>query len=353
MNRDRLIDMVRSAASRLRPWALMTSVLFGIGTPLVPGQERFEFEHPAMGVQFRFVIYAESQKVADQAFRWAANRATELDEIFSDYKSDSEAMRLVRGAVGCPIEISQDLWTLMRTSDRIRRESEGAFDITAGRLTHLWRLARKRHRLPTDSEIQDALQNVGNDGFELIEPLRIILNSEQLRLDFGGIAKGYAADQCLAIFRDLGIESALVAASGDLALGAPPPGESGWRVGIAALDGKQISERSICLAQCGVSTSSDSLQALEYEGVRYSHIVDPRSGQAVTLHSSVTVVTDCATHADAWATALSVLAPERGIQLAEQRGNLQAMIVSEIDKGHPAIAIQTSGFAAIVEGRQP
>ncbi len=310
--------------------------------------KRFESSIPAMGVQFRFVVYVRDEADAIAAFQLASEKVAALENIFSDYKSTSEAMQLVQGATNQAAPVSSDLWTLMRTSQQFCQQTDGAFDITVGPVTHLWRLARKRHRLPDEAELRAALSAVGGDGFKMIEPSSVVIKNDNMRLDFGGIAKGYVADECLAVFRKLGIESALIDASGDIALGAPPPGEIGWIVAVEDLDHADQVVRKLRLSNCGVATSSDARQSLEKNGVRHSHIVDPRTGQAVTLRCSVTVVADNATTADAWATALSVLGPERGIELAETHRNIQCLIVAKVDSSKPAKSFETLGFKASV-----
>jgi thiamine biosynthesis lipoprotein len=166
-----------------------------------------------------------------------------------------------------------------------------------------------------------------------------------MRLDFGGIAKGYAADECLRIFRALGMASALVDASGDIALGAPPPGTRGWVVAVAELNDPDKVGRSLLLSECGVATSSDARQALVLNGVRYSHIIDPRTGWALTTHCSVTVVAKTAALADGWASALSVLGGERGTRLADQRGDIQALVVSQPNAHASPQEFTTRGFS--------
>ena len=123
-------------------------------------------------------------------------------------------------------------------------------------------------------------------------------------LDLGGIAQGWAADDCLKILHQLGVDIALVDAGGDIALGAAPPGEKGWAIEIPALnEGK----KTLFLQNCGITTSGATYRFLELDGKRYSHIIDPRTGMALTHHTLVTVMAPNATTADAWATAISVL----------------------------------------------
>jgi thiamine biosynthesis lipoprotein len=312
---------------------------------------RFERETAAMGVQFRFVAYCESLEQAERVFEAAEQRLAELEGIFSDYRRDSEAMRLVESSIGQPVEVSAELWNLLRRSLDITRASEGSFDVTVGPITHLWRLARKRQRLPEPTDLARALSAVGSNGLELREPNRVVIKRPGMRLDFGAIAKGYAADECLAIFLGHGVESALVDASGDIALGAAPPGSGGWRVGVADLASRGGIAQTLLVSNCGVATSSDAKQALVENGRRHSHIVDPRTGEAVFGRSSVTVIARDATDADGWASALSVLGSQRGVELAEPRADLEALIVVQSSEDTPPNTDQTSGFARFLEAR--
>jgi len=151
-----------------------------------------------------------------------------------------------------------------------------------------------------------------------------------MRLDLGGIAKGYAADQALAILKGRGFARALVAASGDIAAGDPPPGQRGWRVSIASMDTRtNETVRSVVLHNAGISTSGDTEQFTEIDGVRYSHIVDPRIGVGLTNRIQVTIIARNATTTDALATGVSVLGASRGLALADALPRTAAIIVTK------------------------
>src|SRR5437667_11520757 len=141
-----------------------------------------------------------------------------------------------------------------------------------------------------------------------------------MQLDLGGIGKGYAADAALAVLKRHGIHSALVAAGGDIAVSSAPPGQPGWRIAIAPLEPHLGAERgpeiqNLLLCNAAVSTSGDAAQHVEDGGIRYSHIIDPNTGLALTGRSSVTVVARNCTASDGLATAVSVLGPARGLEL--------------------------------------
>jgi thiamine biosynthesis lipoprotein len=178
-------------------------------------------------------------------------------------------------------------------------QTDGAFDITAGPLTRLWRQARSQKRLPDSDQLRDALRRTGYRKLEISPDgrhVRCVIAGMQL--DSGGIAKGYAADEALKAIAQAGISSALVALSGDIAMSGPPPGREGWNV--------RVQDSTLSLRHAAVSTSGDEYQFVELDGVRYSHIIDPRTGTPVRNRLSVSVVADTGIEADAPATALSV-----------------------------------------------
>ena len=211
----------------------------------------------------------------------------------------------------------------------LAEETGGAFDVTLGPVIRLWRDARKQKRLPDPAALAEARGRCGFRNLVLDAAARTVsLKMPGMLLDLGGIAKGYAADEALRVLRDHGIRSALVAASGDLAIGDPPPGKTGWRVGIDSLNAPESKfTRVLELRNAAVSTSGDTEQFLEIGGVRYSHIIDPATGMGLTDRIAVTVVAEKGIDADGLATAVSVLGMQRGLEFVEQRTPAAVMIV--------------------------
>lgn len=258
-----------------------------------------------MGTLFRITLYADSRPKARTAAVAAFARVKQLDEILSDYKPDSELSKLTGHHTGEWIAVSAEMFYLLNSSMILARDTGGAFDVTAGPLIRLWREARKSHAVPTASAIEMARSQSGYQSLELDPRRRAVrMNVAGMKLDLGAIAKGYAAEEALRILRQNGLPRALVAASGDLAVGDPPPAARGWRIAIEpSIEGRKV----LPLRNCGVSTSGDANQYVEIEGIRYSHIIDARSGQALKSSRGVTVVSKHAMDADALATAACIL----------------------------------------------
>jgi thiamine biosynthesis lipoprotein len=236
---------------------------------------RYEERRVAMGVQARIVLYADSRARADDAFTGAFARIERLENALSDYRPTSELSRLSESAGGKPREVSADLYAAIERSIEFARSSGGAFDPAVGPLVQLWRQARTDGKPPEAKAIQAALPLSRWEKIELDPAKKTVRLAEAgMRLDLGAIGKGIACDEALAMLRSKGCPSALVEIGGDLSVGDPPPGEKGWTVAAGP--------RTIQVARQSVSTSGDASQRLELDGVRYSHVVDPRTGMGVT-----------------------------------------------------------------------
>lgn len=310
--------------------------------------ERFEFRETHMGSEFKLLIYCTDRELASSAARSAFARIAFLDATLSDYKPDSELMRLSDQAGGPPVPVSPELFEVLARARTLSERTDGAFDPTINPVVKLWRRARRNRELPRPSQLKEALERVGWRDLELDAEARTVrLARPGMRLDVGGIAKGYASDAALEVLREAGISRALVAGAGDIVAGEPPPGRSGWIVGIASLDAEQGATRFLALRCQAVSTSGDTERFVEIDGVRYSHIVDPRTGLGLTDRSSVTVVAPDGTTSDSLATAISVLGPETGLKLAEQTEGVEALIVTVGDGQNRYRVDQTSGFEAL------
>jgi thiamine biosynthesis lipoprotein len=276
-----------------------------------------------MGLPFRIVLFASSATIASNAAEAAFSRIHQLNDILSDYDSDSELSHLSQSSgQNREVKVSEDLWRVLSRSQAISARSEGAFDITVGPLVNLWRKARREKQLPPPESLAEARARVGYTN--------IVLNARHhtatllvpgMRLDVGGIGKGYALDEARKVLDTHGVSRALVTGGGDMAAGDPPPGKKGWRIEIAPLDVTNApAARFVLLKRMGLATSGDLFQHLEIDGKRYSHIVDPRTGLGLTDHSLVTIIAKDATTADGLSKVVSILGAQKSFPIiAEQK----------------------------------
>jgi len=288
-----------------------------------------------MGTVWSITLYAPDADAATAAAEAAFRRVAKLDRMMTDYDPNSELMRLCRRPVGESTPVSAELFDILRESQRVARETDGAFDITVGPFVRAWRAARKTGKLPTPGEIAAMRESIGWRKFRLnARDHSVTLLAPHMQLDLGGIAKGYAADQALGVMRRMGIGSALVAASGDIAIGDPPPGRPGWKVGIEQLGGAPNElARSVILHNAGISTSGGTEQFVEINGVRYSHIIDPATGLGMTNRIQSTVIGPNAKVTDGLDTPTTILGVRRALALVDSRRDLAAFLITIDDSG--------------------
>lgn len=305
--------------------------------------ERLTYQEKHMGVLINFTLYAHDRTIANKAAREAFDRIAELNEKLSDYDPTSELRRLSdRSPPGKPVPISRDLFVVLTHAQKLSQRSQGAFDVTVGPVVRLWRRARRQRKLPDADRLKEAMAAVGYQKVQLDAKHRTAtLAKAGMGLDLGGIAKGYAGDAALKVFREHGISRVMIDAGGDLVLGDAPPEKLGWRIGIAPLkknDGPP--SRILEISDAAVATSGDAFQFVEINGTRYSHIVDPKTGLGLTRRSSVTVIAPTGIQADSLASAVSVLGPKAGLKLIESTIDSATFIV----QGEPMKVSESKGF---------
>ena len=317
-----------------------------------PQLKRYEFSLPRMGTIFRIELYSSDDTTAAKAAEAAFARAEELEQIMSDYRQDSELMSLAREGPSAPFPVSNELFDVLAKSIRISELSRGAFDVTVGPLVELWRKVRATGRTPDAAELAKAKTLVGYRNIELDATRRTVyLKRPGMKLDLGAIGKGYAADQMLALLQSRGLRQAMVVAGGEVAAGAPPPGEAGWRV---ALDTPNVGGGNppctLLLHDIAVSTSGDSKQFMEVNGKRYSHVIDPSTGLALEGMASTTVIARDSATADALGTGLSVMPVHDAIQLAQSLPGVAVYMVRQAGNGWKRYA--SHGFPNGCSGQQ-
>ena len=308
--------------------------------------QRFEFESVQMAIPFRIVMYARDGATATNAALAAWERVAGLNRVFSDYDPGSELSRLGASAPHArPVAVSADMHRLLARARDVSEASDGAFDVTVGRLTQLWRRSRRQRELPDAGKLAEALGATGWRSVEMqaTPRLGVRLLKPGMRLDAGGIAKGYALDEATRVLQAAGIRSSMVAGAGDIVVTGPPPGQDGWRIEVAASDVPGAPPaRRVWLRNASLCTSGDVFQHVEIGGVRYSHIVDPRTGLGLTDHGLVTVIGRDGMTTDALSTAISVAGAGRAVGLARRFGSevlflhkVHGMVESVTSRGFP------------------
>jgi len=322
----------RKTRSRLAACALLLLLAALGGAAAAEGARPIRFMVRTMGSTATLTLVgADSLALAPLAARAMANFAR-VDSLMSNWTRSSEVAR-INGALdgtvtGTPLTLEPETARVIALALRVAAESEGAFDPTVEPLVRLWGFLGGAKQVPEPAAIAALLPSVGFGRLRL-DPDRGSLAALRsgLRLDLGGIAKGYAVDCVRDSLVAFGVQDALIDLSGNIALLGTRPGRSAWRLGLRDPADRAATLGTLTLPRAAVATSGDYEQFFAQDGQRYGHILDPRRGWPVDSLASVTVVMDSATLADAWATALTVLGPTAARRLAAARRDMDVILV--------------------------
>ena len=289
-----------------------------------------------MGTFARIMAVATDKQTAQISIEKGLERLERVDNLMSVHNPDSEISRVNREADTRPVKVSDPLFEVLQRSVQDSRLTDGAFDITVGPLVDLWYEAGKNNTKPTEDQIASAKAKVGYQ--------KLILDSENktvrftvdgMKLDLGGIAKGYGIDLAADAMQKAGALGGMVDVGGDIRFfGAPPRGKQKWLVGLQEpkIDNKgNVSQNLVLTLQVldkAVTTSGDYRRFVLIDGKRYSHIINPSTSSAAEGLSSVTIIAQNATEADALATAVSVMGKEKGLAFIEKIPDTEAILIS-------------------------
>ena len=276
---------------------------------------RHTFREVHMGMIARITLYARHAEEARQAAKGAFSEMADIDKALSHFNRRSEAMALGKVDAGSSHKVSRHLYQNLRVADEMTGLSEGLFDVTVAPLTRLWRESRRTGQLPQSSAVAEAKARVGWAGaLSLISDGKVQINRADVQLDFGGLGKGYGADRAMAVLKEYDIKSALVELGGDIVVSDTPPEADGWRVSLQQNGVHKI----VSLKNTAISTTGDSEQYLDNDGVRYSHIITPWDGIALTKHRQISVVGESGQLSDALASSLAMMERSQGHDFAEK-----------------------------------
>ena len=289
-----------------------------------------------MGTFARVVAIAANSQTAEKSIEAAFEQLTAVDNLMSDYKADSEISKVNKDAFEKPIVVSGSTFEVLQKSIEFSELSGGAFDVTVGPLVDLWRKAADANTVPADDELVRVREKVGYEKL-ILDPdkMSVRFAVDGMRLDLGGIAKGYAIDKAVEAMQKAGAIGGLVDVGGDIrCYGAPPKGKDRWTIGLQDPAGaaNQMAPAKyplvLKLADAAVATSGDYQRFVLIEGQKYSHIIDKANGAGSDKLSSVTIIAETAVEADSLATAVSVMGAEKGMALIERLPDVETILIS-------------------------
>ncbi len=336
-------------AGGLSTWALL-ALLLALATPAWLQAATVKESRGAMGSRFELTAVHEDPAVAREAVELAFLEIERIEARISSWRESSETSAVNRAAGRGAVVVSGELFALVERSLKVSRLTGGAFDITFAGAGRLWNFKDPIPELPNPRELHRALARVDYQKVILDpEALSIELLEEGMRIGFGAIGKGYAANRAAAEMRALGLPGGLVNAGGDLvAFGRREDGEA-WTVGIADPLQPSRTFAHLELSEQAIVTSGDYERYVEIDGVRYAHILDPRTGWPVRGVASVTVLCPDAELADALATSVFVMGVEEGLRLVDQLRGVEALVVDRKGKIHGSESLRTQLREGAVE----
>lgn len=286
----------------MKYYSIISLIIFLSSSAFASTLKRFNYQQKEMGCDFRILIYSDQKSHADLAAKSAFKRIQEINKTCSDYLAESELNKLSSTHERW-VPLSQDLFRVLNYSLNLSERSSGAFDITCGPLSLMWRKARFMKKIPSEDQITRNLERCGYRKIRLMNQ-QAKLTQQGMLLDLGAVAKGYAIDEAMKVLKHNSIKYAMIDASGDLLMTAHPTGK--WTIYLSDHNNSKNNEY-IQIKQGALATSGSSLQNLKKDGKTYSHIIDPRTGRALTQNQRVSVFAESAMEADALASSFSVL----------------------------------------------
>ena len=282
-------------------------------------------EDGIMGTRIAVELWSDDAAEGRAAVQAVLTEMRRVDAAMSTYKPSSEISQVNAQAAATPVRISQELFDLLAKSIEYSRITDGAFDITYASVGYLYDY-RERVR-PDEEQIENALPGINYRHLLLDRAARTVkFARDGVRIDLGGIGKGHAVDRAIGVLQSLGIEHALVTAGGDSRIIGDRFGQP-WVVGIRHPDRKEEVIARIPLEDAAISTSGDYERFFDENGIRYHHIIDPKTGHSASKVRSATIIGPTATRTDGLSKTAFILGAESAIEIYNQLGDIDAVIV--------------------------
>ncbi|MEM8507743.1 MAG: FAD:protein FMN transferase [Bacteroidota bacterium] len=311
---------------------------------LLQGQERKEISVQKvlklMGTRFEITVVAPNEEIGYINIDEAVSEIRRIERMISSWDEDSETSAINKNAGIRPVKVSPELFQLITRANKIAEITDGAFDISYAALDGLWRFDGGMEGFPSDETINKAAGKVDYRKIVLDEEEQsVFLKEKGMRIGFGAIGKGYAADKAKALLIAKGVRGGIVNASGDLTTwGTKVTGEK-WMVGITDPLNKKRVFSWLPVVESSVATSGNYEKYIVYQGERYSHIIDPRTGYPAKGVNSVSIFAKQAELCDALATAVFIMGRDSGIHMINQLDGVEIVLVDSANKIHKSSGI--------------
>ena len=318
--------------SRMKAWILSLLLCFHALFASAQEEQLYRGEHLAMGTTWTVVLYAQDASAGQAAVEAAWDEVDRLDDLLSNYKPESELSRINREAAAGPVTTDPETFAFLQAALNHSAISDGAFDMTVGKLLRTWGFFDHSGKVPTEAERKADAAGVGWTHVRLDAANRTVrfVASKGLELDPGSIGKGYAVDRVVKVLAGLGVQRAFLSAGSSSVYGmGTPPGKDGWSVTIPDPRAKGQSLGTVELRDRSLSTGACTEKFFIQAGHRYCHIFDPRTLKPVEGMLQTSVISKLAIDSDALGTSVFVLTPDQSVRMLAKMPEVSALIISE------------------------
>jgi len=287
-----------------------------------------------MGNGFELSVVGDDVKLAEQQIYSGVDEIRRIEKLLTTFSDDSQTNEINRSAGLQPVKVDQEVFDIIARSIKISDLTQGAFDITYGSIDKsLWNFDINMKQLPDAETARKAVRLINYRNI-VLDPINttVFLKEKGMRIGFGGIGKGYAAERAKLIMKQNGAKGGIVNAAGDLTTWGLQPGGAKWTIGIVNPDLKNEAFSYMDVSDMAVATSGNYEKFVTIDGKKYSHTINPRTGLPVSGIKSVTIITTNAEVADAMATPVTIMGIRTGLDLINQMNNIEAIIVDDYNR---------------------
>ena len=287
-----------------------------------------------MGNQFTFAVVGRDNSWAQSRIDEAISEVQRIEKLLTTYSNLSQTSHINEKAGVEPVKVDKEVFNLIERALRISALTQGAFDITYGSIDkRLWNFDTNMNSLPDALTAKKMVRLINFRNVKLDKQNQtVFLKEKGMRIGFGGIGKGYAADRAKSVMKNAGVESGIVNAAGDLTVWGRQPNGEGWTIGIADPRRRDSPFASLQLTDTSVATSGNYEKFAIIDGVKYSHTIDPKTGYPVRGIKSVTIICSSAEISDAMATPVMVMGIKAGIHLIDQMKDISCIVIDDDGK---------------------
>lgn len=298
-----------------------------------------------MGSRFDLTVVASNASEADRYIEIAIAEISRIEKLISEWDNNSQTSEINRNAGIKPVKVEVELFDLIKRSIQISKLTQGAFDISFASIDKIWRYDGSMNKLPSELEIKKSVEKIGYQHIVLDEEQKtVLLKLPGMKIGFGAIGKGYAADKTKQLLIEKGVRAGIINASGDLNSWGKQPNGDFWKVGITNPLNKEKVFSWLPIDNSAVVTSGNYEKYVTFNGIRYTHIINPKTGYPVVGLNSVTIFSESAELADALATAVFVMGLDTGLDFINQLKGIECVIIDAENRIHTSKNIKLNEY---------